>query len=270
MANESLAVAAPRQGRASAADHYEAFHEVLAASERGRTFLTEHVRRSRAAETEVLLAALARIEALVRSNAAPQTDAVRDDLRTLVANIRSARPSIEQSALPTRAAKLGVLLDLLEQRLAALAGPATAETAAPAARAHLAVVPSPHEPELPIPSPAAQPPAITIAPPISVPEPQAEKNAAPPPDKQTAAFAPDGEQGDRIALAITDMMGTPRSAVTYSEPVHSAPAVATMPEAAAKTAMPPAQPDAKFTPPPPDPLAPLMLLSEEERIALFT
>ncbi len=265
MANESLAVAVPRQERNAAAEHYEAFHEVLAASERGRTFLAEHVRRSRATETEMLLAALARIEGLVRNNAAPPTDTVRGELRTLVANIRGARPGIDQSALPTRAAKLGVLLDILEKRLASIADPDAAGTATPAARAHLAVVPTSQEPELPIPSPAAQPPAITIAPPIAESEPQAKQNAAPSPAKPVAPVAPASAQNDRIALAITDMMGTPQSA-----PAYSAPPTAMMPAAAAETAKPPEKPEARVAAPLPDPLAPLLLLSEEERIALFT
>jgi hypothetical protein len=94
-----------------------------AGGERG--FLAEHARRSRTANTEQLLAALARIEALVRANAAAPADLVRMDLRTLLAAIRSARPEIEASQLPARAAKLAVLLDLLEERITALAGPAS-------------------------------------------------------------------------------------------------------------------------------------------------
>jgi hypothetical protein len=67
--------------------------------------------RSRAADTEPPLAALARMEALVRTNAAAQAYVARVELRTLHMAIRDARLEIEASALPTRAAKLAALLD---------------------------------------------------------------------------------------------------------------------------------------------------------------
>jgi len=56
----SEALAAPADGPSE--DDYDAFYSVLASSERGRAFLAEHARRARHAETEMLLAALARIE----------------------------------------------------------------------------------------------------------------------------------------------------------------------------------------------------------------
>ena len=124
MANEPLALARPPQASASSADDYETFHEVLAASARGRAYLAEHARRSRAADTELLLTALARIEALVQANPAAQADVAHAELRALVMTIRNARPEIEASALPARAAKLAALLDLLQERIAALATPA--------------------------------------------------------------------------------------------------------------------------------------------------
>jgi hypothetical protein len=158
----------------------------------------------------------------------------------------------------------------LEERIAALADPpATAFDAAPeTSRTHLAVVPPPREPELPIPSPAAPPPAIALAPTF------AQSISTNAPAASLAADAPASPavaQVSRIALAITEIMEAHGSgpAATTPEPPST---LATMPE-------PPAMPDdekvwalsnAKLAPPPPNPLAPLMLLSEEERIALFT
>ena len=60
MSNEAQAFAGEPQ---SAGDsEYKAFLSVLASSARGRAFLAEHARRSRHADTEMLLAAMARIE----------------------------------------------------------------------------------------------------------------------------------------------------------------------------------------------------------------
>ncbi len=146
MAQEALAPAAG----APSEDEYQTFCAALQASARGRAFLAEYARRHRGADTEVLLAALARLETLMRLQRAD----TRSDLRALLASIRKARPDIEASALPARAAKFALLLNLLERRLVALA-----ETdAPPAGDARLAVVPAPEQPELPIPSPAATQP----------------------------------------------------------------------------------------------------------------
>ena len=143
--------AAPRE------DDYQALCAALTASARGRAFLAEYARRHRGAETETLLAAMARLEALVRTQAdtgAAHADALRGEMRVLAGTIRAARPELNAAALPARAARLAVLLDLVERRLQALAEPITA-TADPAEAASLAVVPPPDEPELPIPTPAA-------------------------------------------------------------------------------------------------------------------
>jgi len=268
MANEPTALARSPQARVPVADYYEAFSEVLAASARGRAFLAEHARRSRTADTELLLAALARIEALVRANTAAQAEPARAELRTLLMTIRSARPEIEASQLPTRAAKLAVLLDLLEERITALAGPApilavfdaTAETA----RAHLAVVPPPEESELPIPSPAAlQPSPIVLAP--ATPQPAAGKSTpevtwsdGPPPG---AAGFDDADEGPG---ALSPTMAEKVAAL--SEPMPKAPTAAMPPDEAKIWELS----NAKLAPPPSDPWAAIMMLTEEERIALFT
>jgi hypothetical protein len=205
-----------------------------AASERSRAFLAEYARRSRAAETELLLATLARMEALVRTNAAAQADVARVELRMLHMTIRDARPEIEASALPTRAAKLAALLDLLEVRIAALAAPtsipAALDTMAEAARTRLALVPPPQEPELPIPSPAAsKPPPIALARATSRPEtskspPEITWLSGPP---QASAAPDDAEERSGVlspapsdkaaALSETMSMPNPLTAGTPSD-----------------------------------------------------
>ncbi len=269
MANELLALARPPQASAPIAADYEAFNEVLTASARGRAFLAEHARRSRAADTELLLTALARIEALVRANAATPADPARAELRTLLMTIRSARPEIEASQLPTRAAKLAVLLDLLEERIAALAGPAPMPAALDAmvetARARLAVVPPPEEPELPIPSPAAsQPPPVVLAPAPVTAKPETDKRIpevtwfdGPPPG--AAGFDEDDEGPGVLSATMAEKVAA------LSEPMPKAPTAATPADEARIWELS----NAKLAPPP-DPLAAIMMLSEEERIALFT
>lgn len=60
MSNEAQALAGPPESPGES--EYKAFLAVLSSSARGRAFLAEHARRSRQAETEMLLGALARIE----------------------------------------------------------------------------------------------------------------------------------------------------------------------------------------------------------------
>jgi hypothetical protein len=68
MTNDSTAPAATPADPASEHD-YEVLVSALSQSARGRAFLDEHARRARHADTRVLLAAIARLEALVRAQA---------------------------------------------------------------------------------------------------------------------------------------------------------------------------------------------------------
>ena len=252
---------APASAAAPAApseDEYQTFSAALSASARGRAFLAEYARRHRGADTEVLLAAFARLEALTRLQRAD----TRGELRALLASIRKARPDIEASALPVRAAKLVLLLNLLERRLTSLA---EAE-APPAGDARLAVVPALEEPELPIPSPATTQPALTLA-----------HDRAPPPAQEAATAStsaviipevtwldgpPPGsfglEDADRHDNPPPPSMGEKVAALT-SEPE------AKPPSAAMPVLMPVAPPATTPLPLPANPLAELMLLSEEEQ-----
>ena len=207
-------------------EHYRAFCALLSQSERGRRLLAEHARRTRQADTESLLAAIMRIELRLKVDASV-ANRLRDDLRMLLVAIRMARPEIDTAGPVTQVTKLKPLLDLLQRRLDALAGTAVAaagptDKTAPAlpgaARGHLAVVPRPDEPELPISAPDAQVPAIAVVP--------------------SAAM-----------MRAIDCVES-KSVVAESK-------------------TPSAPPGAPATPGS-DPLAPILALSEEERLALFT
>jgi len=268
MANEALAPAAASQPGAPNEEEYQTFCAALSASGRGRAFLAEYARRNRGADTEVLLAALARLESVMRLQRAG-AEPVRGELRALLASIRKARPEIEASALPVRAAKLALLLDILERRLEALAESAPALPG----DSRLTVVPPPDEPELPIPSPSAAQPALTLA-----------HDRGPPPAKQAAPEVtamliipevtwldgpPPGTE-DLIDAAQPDSAApvsmAEKVAVLTAQPAKTPPAPSTPPEA-------PKVFEPLFAEPPPpksEPLAALMLLSEDERLALFT
>ena len=67
---------------------YEVIHAGIAATERGRWFLSEHVKRNRAADMDQLVGSLARAEAAMRGDSAVQIpEAVADDLARLAAAI---------------------------------------------------------------------------------------------------------------------------------------------------------------------------------------
>jgi len=209
MPNETLALAI-KPPAAPSEDGFLTLCAALSESARGRAFLAEYARRNRNADTEALLAAIGRVEARLHADASA-VQRLRDDLRMLLIAIRLARPEIDAADPATRPAKLTKLLDLLERRIDAMAevksADATLDEPAESARAHLAVVAPPDEPELPIPSPASfQPRPISLG---------------------------------------------------HDHEKNSAPTV-------------PALIEAGVTAPPPDPLAAIMALSDDERLALFT
>jgi hypothetical protein len=157
MASEPLAIA---RLEPPAEDDYGILCAALEASARGRAFLSEHARRNRSADTEVLLAAIDRLTAQIRSDA-EAVQHMRAELRTLVTAIRLARPDIDAGRPPGKVAMLGELIDLVERRIDGLIGGDRTSVAQPA-RPQLAVVPPSDEPELPIPSPEAQAPAMAV------------------------------------------------------------------------------------------------------------
>ena len=207
----------------------------------------------------MLLAALNRLEALMRADGTA-LERLRDELRLLLIAIRHARPDIDAASPLTKAAKLASLLDLMQRRIDAMVETKAVDLA-PAAgepsptHTTLTVVPPADEPELPIPSPAsAQPAAVALV-----------------HDLRTAAIMP---EVTFVASAPPTMPTVVKKAV--AAPV--APPAAAATSTAARIALPlpaaveinePAQ-QAAAAPPRIDPLAAIMALSEDERIALFT
>ena len=230
MASEVLAQAAAAPNE----DEYQTFNAALSASARGRAFLAEYAHRHRGADTEILLTAITRLETLIRAQNTGGEPA-RAELRALIAAIRNARPEIASRSLPARAAQLAQLIDMIEQRLETLVQAQPAPPP-PAADTRLAVVPSSDEPELPIPSPTGAP-VLTVA-------------------HERVVAAPLQEAAAADALVVPE--------VTWLEP-PAPPQEAIVTAVAADLTPPMRQP-----PPRANPLEALMLLTEHERLALFT
>ncbi|HEY4981069.1 MAG TPA: hypothetical protein VII24_03795 [Pseudolabrys sp.] len=318
MANETLALPKQPPDGAPNEHDYQAFCAALSASARGRAFLAEYARRNRHADTQMLLAAFGRLEALVaRHTAAPEADRIRQELRALLGAILTARPQINACAGAVKAAKLVALLELVQRRIEAIVVPVQAASpdqpgapampeapAAEAARLHLAVVEPPDEPELPIPSPAsAQQPPIAL-----VGQDRAQTKHGP--EKREPVFGQDHAQTNSLRTAaimpeVTFVGSVPPKPAAVEpaavEPAVVEPAVvetavveiavemtiaplesaivehtAAAPAARTAAALPAAvendapPPKPELASPPADPLAAIMALSEDERIALFT
>jgi hypothetical protein len=237
-------------------DDYETFCAALSASGRGRAFLTEYARRNRNADTEQLLAAIAQLQQTVVANSAPKiTETIKAELRALLDEIAATQIELEANIVATKATKLAELVALVARRITAIMAltqvdnPPPAEVIQPslpqelkdepteaADRTHLAVVPTPEQPELPIPSPLVTPlPPITLVRSESIMAEVVFIGPPPPaPEVQTAA----------VKIAV------PKIETAISPPAPTA--------TATKTSKPAG------------PLASIMALSEEERLALFT
>ena len=153
MASEGLSIRHEMPDEPGAEDDYRSFCEALSSTARGRAFLEEFSRRNRQADTETVLNALNRLEATALSHAAtsPEADRIRQDLRALLDTLRRARPQTENSPTAIKAATLAALIDFAQARIEALVlMPGEVGEGEP-----LAAVPSPDQPELPIPHPTA-------------------------------------------------------------------------------------------------------------------
>jgi hypothetical protein len=256
MPSETTARASPLSD-APTEGEYRAFCEVLSASTRGRAFLAEYARRNRNADTEQLLVAIDALQSLMSAKAATQaSEPVRYELRALLDEISAAQSELEASMLAIKATKLAELTALVERRISNILASLHAEPSAnletpPLAsssphepteepeRTHLAVVPLPEQPELPIPSPAAsQPPSIALVRSQTIMAEVAFVEHPPGPHVQSDKNSPE---------AISMRSGEP--------------AIATADEKETTT---------KIVSSSTDPLASIMALSEEERLALFT
>ena len=106
MSNEAQALAGESPGESPDDAEYKAFLTVLASSARGRAFLAEHARRARQADTEMLLAALARIEDMLaeqRAQSAAPAPSAQPPLppgATALAAIAAQAVAAAQSDMP--------------------------------------------------------------------------------------------------------------------------------------------------------------------------
>ncbi len=211
-------------------DEFLTLCAALSQSARGRAFLAEHARRSRHADNEVLLAAIGRIEARLQADASG-AQRLRDDLRMLVTAIRLARPEIDAAGPAARATKLAKLLDLFERRIDAMAA---AGLAAPSVEGTAGLRLTPAVPE----SARAQ---LFV---LSMPD-EPELPTLPP----SSFEAPPAPPPAPIVVANIETAAAIMVAETAPSAADAAVTIAA---------------------PPPDPLAALMALSEDERLALFT
>jgi hypothetical protein len=248
MATETSARAEQLQRDGQQESDYQAFSTALSTSARGRTFLAEYARRNRNADTELLLAAIDKLQTLVAAK--PTTaEQVRAELYALLSEISAARRELDANILTMKAAQLADLVMLVERRITGIIASIPGEpkpeilSASPdapevpsekAERTYLAVVPEPDQPELPIPSPiATSQPSIALV------------------------------RTEDVMAQVTFVELLPSQDLDHAviETPTVEPALATvLKEAPAKTST------IRTT----DPLASIMALSEEERLALFT
>jgi len=210
---------------------YRAFCSALSDSARGRAFLAEYARRNRNADTRPLLTAIERLQVSLAADPAPTAEVlVKQKLRALLDDITSVQNEIEASVMAIRTAKLADLIAMVEQRLVEIMGSAMSS-------------PLPREP-----LPQPQPDAYTE-------EARVHLAVVPPSDQPELPIpSPAVAQPPPIALVGAE---TSMAEVTFAEP---------QPTFAVNEGKPaPLKASA-----PPDPLAAINSLSEEERLALFT
>jgi len=218
---------------------YHAFCTALSESARGRAFLAEYARRNRNTDTRPLLSAIERLQiSLADDPATPAEVLVKQKLRALLDDINTAQNEIEASVMAIRTAKLADLIAMVEQRLVEIMAPAMSS-------------PAPREPLPPPPPEEAAEEARThlaVVPPSDQPE-------LPIPSPAVAQPPP-------IALVRIE---TAMAEVAFAEPQPEP-----MEPKAAPPAAAPIPPVPLKAPMPADPLAAIKMLSEEERLALFT
>jgi hypothetical protein len=239
MSNDAQALAAEPESE----DEYQAFHTVLAATARGRAFLDEHARRRRHADTEMLLAALKRLENQVAGQGShtaspvPPPKSVPEEVAAVLETVRSARAEIDAVRLAGAVTQLVSALDAVQRKLSAL-------VASPPAAAGPVADPQPVKAPFTLAITAVAAQALAKVEPDEEPVRVFKAGEIPPP----APFTGDDFASDDGDLKVQEL----DSAVVDTDDE---------PPQATSAAVFDAVDDA---------LAPVMALSEEERLALFT
>ena len=100
MSNDPLALSVLTVGPPRETE-YDAVYAAVTATERGRWFLFEYAKRNRNADTDLIVAAVARIEATLRGDAPPQLSALPSaDLTAMAAAIERIRAAVAATGLP--------------------------------------------------------------------------------------------------------------------------------------------------------------------------
>jgi len=252
MATETSARADPLHWDGLQERDYQTFSTALSASARGRAFLAEYARRNRNADTELLLAAIDKLQTLIAAKKEPaKAESIRFVLHALLEEITAARSELDAGIQTMKASKLADLVVLVEQRIGSIIASLPAETKTEieptpagesdvqpekADRTFLAVIPQPDQPELPIPSPTTTlQPAIAL---VRTEATMAEVTFIDPVNLR-------GRDQDRFVIEI------PRLEPMIAAGVESTSITTSTSHAA-------------------DPLASIMALGEEERLALFS
>lgn len=285
MANEPLALAVEPERPNE--DDYRALCAALSASARGRAFLAEYARRHRAADTAMLLAALERLERLVQSHAAPPApppsdDGARQQLLDLLDGIRDMQAEIDAGGLTLQIAKLTSLIEVVRQTIEGIVvapgdgglaeWPATPERELerPAPASIVADEPVHTARVMPSEAPALPDMPVSADPEVLAQEDQADAISASAgfhgvAAETEASFAPAEPLPAAAKLAIG-------AAIEAAAAVPAAPEPVTVFKAGTIPPPPPFTGE-DFSPAPvspADPLAPIMALSEDERLALFS
>jgi hypothetical protein len=106
MSSQTLAQSEKAAGPPGEAE-YDAVHAAVTATERGRWFLKEFANRNRSADTDLILAAMARIEAAIAGGAVPQAARARDLTHDLAGDLTRDAGDLAPAAAviaPVRAA----------------------------------------------------------------------------------------------------------------------------------------------------------------------
>jgi hypothetical protein len=265
MPNEPLTLASEPEAPSEA--EYEAFYAALAESARGRAFLAEHARRSRGADTAVLLASVQRLEGLVSNQPASPADDERQELRSLLDAIRGMHAELDTAALSMQVAKLAALLDVVQERIETIVTPPRPDPSPVEAAGELDVSanaePVPPEPDSENPRLAAAGEVLFQAAPE--PEPAADEPA----DPHATAIPEVGWFDSGSALAA--VAAAALAAEQAERPSGTVLKAGTIPPPSPfagedfSSAGPPVNARRKA-----EALAPILALTEEERLALFT
>lgn len=116
MSKDPLVPSALTAGAAHDVD-YDAVYAAVTATERGRWFLTEYASRNRHADTHVIVAAIGRVEAAVRTEASSPGDAA-PELAGIAAVIEEIRTAIADQAAP--AVDIGTAVERIRDVASAL------------------------------------------------------------------------------------------------------------------------------------------------------